>query len=260
MLAFLRLSAAALPFLLSTVLFAQTAAPPPRSLVIVGDTIAGASTGQQSPLQPFFDSAKLAIIDRSTSNHSTRSFVTSGDWAAALALVKPNDVVLIQFGAHENGPQTEAPAPGTTGLSGGASLPGLSDDFREVLNPATQKPELVHTFGWYLREMVVETIARGGIPVLCSPAAPSASTAQPGADPNAYSGWVRAIADQQRVPYLDITHAATSSEQPAVVAALKSLTPDPLAGFFSQQGTAVPAAPPLPPAPALPAVSLQSAQ
>ncbi len=254
---FLRLTAAAFPSLLSAILSGQAAAPPPRSLVIVGDTIAGASTGQQSLWQPFFDPAKLAIIDRSTSNHSTRSFVTSGDWAAALALVKPNDVVLIQFGAHENGPLTEAPTPGTTSLSGGASLPGLTDDFREVLDPATQKSELVHTFGWYLREMVVETIARGGIPVLCSPAA---SAAQPAADPNAYSGWVRAIADQQRVPYLDITRAAASSEQPAVVAALKSLTPDPLAGFFSQQGTAIPAAPPLPPAPALPAVSLQSAQ
>ena len=203
-----------------------------RSLVLFGDSY---PTGN-APLSSFFDPAHLNVIDRTAPTLTIRSAITSGAWSSVLAQLKPNDVVLFQFGPADLGAGATTPAT--------SSLPGLNDDFHESQNSATGQPELVHTFGWYLREMVVETIARGAVPILCAPSMPQQPSGNSTSTGSA--AWTQAIATQQRVPFLDLSRSDPSAEANATVAALRGLRPDPLEGYFSAKGTAVPPTAPSP--------------
>ena len=247
--------------------------PALRSLFLVGDSTvrngqgdgANGQWGWGEPLAGLFDSSKINVVNRAIGGRSSRTYITEGQWAATLAVLKPGDIVLFQFGHNDSGPLDDpARARG--------SLPGTSDDTREIENPLLHAHEVVHTYGWYLRDYIVETIARGATPILCTPI-PRKLWKDGKVERNAdtYGGWARAIAVQQRVPLLDLneiiaekyealgqpaveslfadphTHTSRAGAElnaEAVVAALKALPTDPLAGYFSASGNAVPAAAP----------------
>lgn len=201
--------------------------------------IGNADGAVEPALQSLFDRSKINVVDRSTAANGIRSTIESGAWAATLAMVRPGDFVLIQFG------RTGASAADTE------SLPGVSDDARRAPRmPGTQAEAVVRSYGWYLRQYAVEVIARGATPILCAPLV---------ADPteqNRDGEWTRAIAVQQRLPFVDAAAAAgavsatTDKAAAAIVAGLKGLPDDPLTGFFSAGGKAVPAYRPPPPTPA----------
>ena len=46
--------------------------------------------------------------------------------------------------------------------------PGVGDETQAVDNIITKKPEVVHTFGWYLRKMIADTKAKGATPIVLS--------------------------------------------------------------------------------------------
>lgn len=219
------------------------------TLFIVGDTtVRGNSPTSASagPLFDLFNPALINVVDRTLDHHTTRSYLDEGDWRQTLALVRSGDIVLFQFA--ESDPSLTADTvrvPGT--------LPGIGDEIREVPGAGTGKPEIVHTYGWYLRLYVVETIARGAIPILSSPAPlpPGSQTPIPqtASAPDSHGNWAQAIAIQQRVAYLDLEAAAraltpTDStpgtlDAQAIVAALKGLPNDPLAGYFSSAAASI---------------------
>ncbi len=254
-----------------------------RSLFLVGDSAISAGPGGTSaggqgwgdPLATFFDRAEINVVNRAITSSSARAYVAEGFWADTLALVKSGDVVLIQFTGNDADPATTVEG----------SLPGVNDDFRDLANPTTYQPELVHTFGWYLRQIAVDTLAHGATPILCSPVPhnqwQNGHLRQP---PETVAGWARAIAVQQRVPFVDLntiltrrfdalgqaavaplfaddqTHSSAAGARlnaEAVIAGLKALQPDPLSSFFSPAAANIqPAELPLLPAPA-PPTSLQ---
>ncbi len=254
-----------------------------RSVFLVGDSEISSGPGGTSasgegwgePIAPLFDLAKINVVNRAITSSSSRSYVSEGYWADTLALIKPNDVVLIQFGENEASSPTTTAAPGSQPVE--TTLSGVGDDFHELTNPTTQQREFVHTYGWYLREIVVDTIARGATPVLCSPNPHrdwQAGHVRRSAD--TYSGWAKAIAIQQRIAFIDLnalianqydtlgetdvvpfftqagkitTAAGAERNASIIVGALKGLSPDPLNGFFSEKGNAIPAIVPPPPPP-----------
>ena len=69
-----------------------------------------------------------------------------------LAELKPGDFVLMQFGANDNG--------------GRGALKGAGSETET--NTANGRVEIVHTFGWYLRQFVREAREQGATPILCS--------------------------------------------------------------------------------------------
>ena len=232
------------------------------TLFLVGDTALRNSPGQpplgSESLVELFDSSRINLVDRTIDHRTTRSYITGGDWQRTLALVKSGDFVLFQFAATDPGVSADTTAvPGT--------LPGIGDEIREVKDPARPEPEIVHTYGWYLRLYLVETIARGAIPILCSqPPAPTLP-GQPAPSPDLNVDWARQIASQQRVAFLDLESAAraltangeqtataapvgTSSpgvnsparlEARSIIAALKGLPNDPLAGYLSSKAESI---------------------
>lgn len=140
------------------------------TLLLVGDSTvrngrgdgANNQMGWGEPLVAFFDMGKINVVNRAIGGRSSRTYITEGHWADTLALIKPGNVVLFQFGHNDSGPLDDpARARGT--------LPGTGDDSKEIENPILKRHETVHTFGWYMTQYVTETVAKGATPILCSP-------------------------------------------------------------------------------------------
>jgi lysophospholipase L1-like esterase len=224
------------------------------SLILVGDSTvrngrgdgAGGQWGWGDYLAPHFDTSKINVVNRAVGGTGARSFGPLGYWDATLALVKPGDVVMIQFGHNDNGPR--------------GPLRGTGDATEERENPQTKEKETVRTFGAYLRKYVADLRAKGATPVLCSLVPRNiwkdgkiARTA------NSHADWTREVAAAEHVPFLALhetiaarydalgeaavtplfadkrvhtTQAGAQLNAECVVAALKALPENPLAPFL----------------------------
>jgi lysophospholipase L1-like esterase len=239
-----------------------------RTLFLVGDSTvrnghgdgANGQWGWGEPLVSFFNPAKINVVNRAIGGRSSRTYITEGHWQDTLALIKPGDVVLFQFGHNDSGPLDDtARARGT--------IPGISDETREIENPILKRHETVHTYGWYMTQYLKDTLAKGAIPILCSPI-PRKIWKDGKVVRNAqdYGGWARQIASQQHVGFIDLneiigrrydalgeqkveplfgdphTHTSLAGAElnaECVVAGLKALHKDPVAHDFSAKGKAV---------------------
>ena len=146
----------------------------------------------------FFDTAKINVVNRAIGGRSSRTYITEGHWADTLALMKPGDIVLFQFGHNDSGPLDDtARARGT--------IPGVGDESKEIENPILKRHETVHTYGWYMRQYVTDTMAKGAIPIICSPI-PRKIWKDGKVVRNAdnYGGWARQVADQEHVAFIDL--------------------------------------------------------
>ncbi len=265
---------------LTTPVLPLPANPKLPDLFLVGDSTVrnGDGTGGNGqwgwgePLADFFDLSKINVVNRALGGRSSRTYITEGHWAETLALVKPGDVILLQFGHNDAGPLDDtARARGT--------LPGVGDEIREIQNPILHHPEVVHTYGWYMRQYVAEAIAHGAVPILCSPIPRKVwNEGRVVRNSANYGAWARQIAMEQRIGFIDLneiiagqyeqlgqakvetlfadpqthtTRAGAELNAAAVVAGLKGLPIDPLVGYFSQKAAAIQPwhAPPPPPTP-----------
>ncbi len=239
------------------------------TLFLVGDSTvrngrgdgAGGQWGWGEPLVDLFDLAKINVVNRALGGRSSRTYITEGLWQETLAVIRPGDVVLFQFGHNDSGPLDDASrARGT--------LPGVGDESKDIDNPITKKHEDVHTYGFYMRKYVEDTLAKGAIPIICSPI-PRKIWKDGKVVRNAdnYGGWARQVAASEKVAFVDLDeivarrydalgeknveplfadpHTHTSREgaelnAECVVAGLKALAGNPLASFLSDKGKAVP--------------------
>ena len=238
------------------------------TLFLVGDSTvrnghgdgAHGQWGWGDMIADFFDTSKINVVNRAIGGRSSRTYITEGHWADTLALMKPGDIVLFQFGHNDSGPLDDtARARGT--------IPGVGDESREIENPILKRHETVHTYGWYMRQYVVDTIAKGATPIICSPIPRKIwKDGKVVRNSDNYGGWARQIALQQHVSFIDLNaiiaehydalgeqrveplfadpHTHTSKEGAKfnaqwVIAGLKALPHDPLAPYFSDKGQAV---------------------
>jgi lysophospholipase L1-like esterase len=142
------------------------------SIFVIGDSTAdfhrdtehqGAAGvhGWGSYLQCFFDTGRVNIVNAAVSGRSSRTYITEGHLDKVLAMLKPHDIVLIQLGQNDVFPiNDDTRARGT--------LPGVGPETQQIVNGVTHQPETVHTYGWYLRQIVDKVKARGAQPVVLS--------------------------------------------------------------------------------------------
>lgn len=122
----------------------------------------GGLWGWGAYLHTMFDTSKVSIRNYALGGRSSRTFITQGLWDNVLALLKPGDYVLIQFGHNDSSPvNDDSRARGT--------LRGTGEETEEIDNILTKQHETVHTYGWYLRKYIADTQAAGATPVICSP-------------------------------------------------------------------------------------------
>jgi lysophospholipase L1-like esterase len=241
------------------------------TLFLVGDSTvrngqgngAGGQWGWGEPLVDYFDPAKVNVVNRAIGGLSSRTYMNGpngGPWAATLALIKPGDVVLIQFG-HNDGGKPDEPTRARS------SLPGVGEETLEIENPILKIHETVHTYWWYIRKIVNDAKAKGATPIVCSLI--PRKTWKDGKvvrNKQDFAGWAEEVAKQEKVGFLDLneaiarrydklgeaaveplfgdphTHTSLAGAQlnaEVVVSCLKALKSDPVAGDFSAKGTAV---------------------
>lgn len=102
----------------------------------------------------------IPVDNRARNGRSTRRFINEGSWDALLGNTTAGDYVLIEMGKNDEGNITEADR---------AVLPGIGEDTITVnltLTPGAS--EVVHTFGWYLRQMIADVQAIDATPIISS--------------------------------------------------------------------------------------------
>lgn len=165
---------AAVFVLLAACVTAPAAKQPPK-LFIAGDSTAATYTatdknqqGWGAVLQPFFDPAKLQVVNAARGGRSSRTFITEGHWEKMLAEVRKGDFVIIQFGHNDSGALNQEPPGSTRPLRARGTIPGIGNESEEIDNVVTGKHETVYSFGWYLRKMIADTRAKDATPILMS--------------------------------------------------------------------------------------------
>lgn len=205
------------------------------SLFVAGDSTAAKNSGNPTqgwaqPWRDYFDLTKVNIVNRARGGRSSRTFITEGLWDGLLADLKPGDVVLIQFGHNDGGAINEEPPGSTRPLRARGSLPGLSDETVAIDNVVTKKPEVVRTFGSYLRQMVADVQARGARPIVLSPTVRNIwqdGVVERGT--GRYREWSRAVAQATKVPFVDLTRIVADKFQ--------ELGPEAVAGLYGGDHT-----------------------
>jgi rhamnogalacturonan acetylesterase len=152
-----------------------------------------------------FDANRIKVVESTSSGRTSRAYLNSGVWEQVTSQIKPGDFVLIDF-------QPDTVSANAQSASN-RTLPGSGDDTVDYRDPATNKLELVHSFGWYLRKLVVEAINHGAVPILCS-SGPSGRSA------------MKEIAVEQRIPFLDLSGGLRKG--------LEMVKPDPLEPYLAK--------------------------
>lgn len=202
--------------------------------------------GWGAPLVAFFDATKLNVVNRAWGGTSSRSFYEGWYWKLLKPEIKKGDIVMLQFGANDNAR---------------ASLPGTGDETAGVL----------HTFGWYLKRYVEDVRAAGATVVICSLTPRKAWTPEGKfvRDNTTHAAWAAQVAKEVNAPFIDLYEliarryealglakvdalyvpsptehlhtgwdgAVVNAE--CVVAGLKALKDNPLAGFLNERAAAV---------------------
>ena len=240
--------------------------PAPRnpslpSLVLAGDSTvrngqgdgAGSLWGWGDALPDYFDASKLNVVNRAVGGLSSRTYLTFGHWARVLELLKPGDVLVMQFGHNDVSPINDPTrARGT--------LPGAGDESTAIENQMTGEREDVHTYGWYLRRMIADARKKGVTVIVCSPVPRNTWKDGTVVRNESYRGWAEAAAQAGGAAFVDLnglvaarydalgrsavapffpgddTHTSRAGAEltaATVAAALKSMPDSPLAAYFS---------------------------
>ena len=243
------------------------------SLFLIGDSTvrngsgdgAGGQWGWGDVLAPLFDANKINVVNRALGGTSTRTYYRD-QWPGVLAMLKPGDFVLMQFGHNDGSPINEAVL--NSGARSRGTIKGIGDETQEITNIITKKFEAVHSFGWYERQFIIEARGKGATPMVCS-LIPRNSWRDGKAARNAndYGGWAGQAAKAENAPFIDINEiiareydklgqekvnalfiagagphtslAGAQTNAVCVVAGIKGLKDNPLTAFLSEAGKGV---------------------
>jgi rhamnogalacturonan acetylesterase len=251
----------------------QPANPSLPSLYLIGDSTVrngqGTGTGGQwgwgDELAPLFDTNKINVVNRAAGGTSSRTYYRD-QWPRVLAMLKPGDFVLMQFGHNDGSPVNEAAA-GPSARSRG-TIKGVGDGTQEITNVLTKKFEVVHSFGWYEKQFITEVRSKGATPMVCSLIPRNSwQNGKAARNANDYGGWAGQAAKAANAPLIDINEiiaseydklgqekvnalfiagagphtslAGAQTNAVCVVAGIKALKDNPLTAFLSDAGKAV---------------------
>jgi lysophospholipase L1-like esterase len=238
------------------------------SLYLIGDSTVrngqGTGTGGQwgwgDEIAPFFDTGKINVVNRALGGTTSRTYYRDL-WPNVLAMLKPGDFVLMQFGTNGGAINDASRARG--------ELHGIGDETQAITNLVTKKFEVVHTFGWYEKQMIADARSKGATPMVCSLIPRNAwrdgKAARSGADSAA--GWAGQAAKSVNAPFIDLNeiiarqydqlgqekvnmlfvagagpHTSLAGAQTnaiCVVAGIKGLKENPLTAYLSEAGRGV---------------------
>ena len=181
---------------------AESALP---TLWLIGDSTVNNGSGKGdgglwgwgAPVAGWFDAGKIRVQNRARGGRSSRTFFTEGLWEKVAAELKPGDFVMMQFG-HNDGGALE-------GSKGRASLKGTGEETKEAAVEGSEKKEMVHSYGWYLRKYIADTKAKGATAIVLSPIPRNIWNAEKVARASGdYGKWAEESAKAEGVFFLDL--------------------------------------------------------
>lgn len=187
---------------LSSQCFAATNTPP--TLWLIGDSTvrngsgkgADSMWGWGSLIGDHFDPERIRVENRAIGGRSSRTFLTEGRWDEVMKQLKPGDFVMMQFGHNDGG--------GLTGNRGRGSLKGNGDETQSITNNAGNL-EVVHSYGWYLRQYIAGAKDKGATPIVVSQIPRNIwRDGKVGRESNGYGKFAKEAAAQGGVAFLDL--------------------------------------------------------
>jgi lysophospholipase L1-like esterase len=177
-----------------------------------GDGVDG-QWGWGDYLASHFDTSRINVVNRAVGGTGARTFITIGHWERTLSLVRPGDVVVIQFGHNDNGDR--------------GALGGIGSNTEERVNQETKEKEIVATFGAYLRRYIADIRAKGATPILCTLVPRNIWQDDRIARPaNSHADWARAVAAAEHVPLVDLHERIAQRYDALGMAAVATLFAD----------------------------------
>lgn len=182
------------------------------TLYIIGDSTVRNDNkvqwGWGTVIDSFFNTDKINISNNAIAGRSSRSFTNEGRWRRVDSMLKPGDFVMMQFG-HNDGsyPDTSAKNRGT--------LKGTGEETVELVF-ANGRHETAHTYGWYIRQFVRDTKAKGATPIVLSmiPRNEFRNGKVLRAN-NDFGKWAKEVADQEGAYFIDL-NAITADKYDAM--------------------------------------------
>ncbi len=176
-------------------------------IFLVGDSTvhnSGKILGWGDVIGRYFNFDRIRVENCAKAGRSSRTFQTQGWWRQILDAARPGDFVFIQMGHNDAGPLDD------TNRARG-TIRGVDEETREIYNPVLQRPEIVHTYGWYLRKYVADARAKGMTPIVCSPVPrlPEQPVQQGAAEKNDYVAWSAEVAASQNAFFINLNQIAT---------------------------------------------------
>lgn len=137
---------------------------------------------------------------------SSRTFITEGLWEKVYNEIKKGDYLLIQFGHNDGGPLNTGRAR--------ASLRGIGEEVESVVMAGTGGEEKVYTFGHYLRTYIRQAKAKGANPIVLSPTPRNVwKDGKMERMSETYALWARQVAEQEKVPFVDLNDIAAKKTE-----------------------------------------------
>ncbi|WP_167613765.1 rhamnogalacturonan acetylesterase [Maribellus sediminis] len=165
---------------------------------------AGGLWGWGDPLVQYFDTATINLENHALGGTSSRTYRDKGLWQPVLDKLKPGDYVLMQFGHNDAGPVNDT-------IRARGTIQGTGDETEEIDNLLIGKHEIVHTYGWYMRQFIREAKEKGAIPVVMSPI--PRNNWKDGKVPrnkDSYGGWAKTVAEEEGAFFIDLNEKMAS--------------------------------------------------
>lgn len=184
------------------------------TLYLIGDSTVDDGAGRNGLwgwgkfLPQFFDLEKIQVRNYARAGTSTRTFLTNGLpekmkvkrglWDSVSVKLKKGDYLLIQFGLNDQFAIND-----TTRARG--TLRGIGEDSTVIINGVTKQREVVHTFGWYLRQYINQAKAKGVTVVICS-TVPKCKWVNGKLirGEEGFAGWAMEVAKKEKVLAIDL--------------------------------------------------------
>ncbi|PKD17747.1 rhamnogalacturonan acetylesterase [Salegentibacter salinarum] len=200
--------------------------PSKKNVFLIGDSTVANNNDEEAvgwgvPIEQYFDTTRVNVINKARGGRSSRTFRNEGLWDAIKDSIKEGDFVLMQFGHNDGGDVTK--------LKHRASLKGMSDSIQEVAKPDGSKEE-VHTYGWYMKKYISEAKEKGARPIVFShiPRNKWANGNVERAN-DSYGKWAREAAEQENALFIDLNDSIAKKYE--------EIGPEEVSSFFPKDHT-----------------------
>ncbi len=226
--------------LLSSALPGLAVAAGKPALFLIGDSTTrngsrdnGETAGQFGwghMLHYYFDTSRLSVVNDAMGGTSSRSYQVSPKlWPLVLQMIQPGDFVLMAFGHNDSRgslpgnredtapvpppPPRRAPAAAASGTASPTATSAAPTTNDAPINPAAAAPapapagppEMMHSFGWYMRQYIEQVKAKGATPIVLSLIPRNRWTdGKVNRNDKDYALWAQQAAEQEHVQFIPL--------------------------------------------------------